>query len=128
MPNEEIKFSWRARAKSFGYAWAGVKSLLQTEHNAWIHLALTIVALLLGWLLHISRLEYAALFIVMALVWICEIFNTCIEKTMDFLSHEHHPQIKLIKDMAAAAVLIMAVVAVLVGCLIFVPRIVALLQ
>ena len=122
MPNNENRFSWVARAKSFGYAWSGLRSLLRTEHNTWIHLALTSVALIFGILLHISRSEFVVLLIVMALVWITEIFNTCIEKVMDFVSPEYHPKVKVIKDMAAAAVLIMAIVAVIAGGLIFIPK------
>ena len=58
----------------------------------------------------------------MAMVWMAELFNTAIEKTMDFISKEAHPQIKLVKDLAAAAVLIAAIAAVLVGALIFIPK------
>ena len=122
MPNNETRFSWQARAKSFGYAWAGIRSLLRTEHNTWIHLVLTIVVLLSGIAFRISRFEFIALLVVMALVWITEIFNTCIEKTMDFISPEYHPQVKVIKDIAAGAVLIMAIVAVIVGACIFIPK------
>lgn len=122
MPNNENRFSWGARAKSFGYAWSGLRIVLQKEHNTWIHLALTLLAVLFGILLHISRVEWMALLIVMALVWITEILNTCIEKIMDFVHPEYHPKVKIIKDMAAAAVLIMAIVAVIVGGLIFIPK------
>jgi diacylglycerol kinase len=124
MPNNETRFSWNARAKSFGYAWSGIRALLRTEHNSRIHLAFTVIAMLLGILLKISRFEFITLVIVMALVWICEIFNTCVEKTMDFISLEKHPQIKLVKDLAAAAVLIMAITAIIVGCLIFIPKLI----
>ena len=122
MPNNENRFSWGARAKSFEYAWSGLRIVLQKEHNTWIHLALTLLAVLFGILLHISRVEWMALLIVMALVWITEILNTCIEKIMDFVHPEYHPKVKIIKDMAAAAVLIMAIVAVIVGGLIFIPK------
>lgn len=124
MPNNENRFSWGARAKSFGYAWSGLKIVFQKEHNTWIHLVLTLAALLLGILLRISRWEFMVLLIVMGLVWVTEILNTCIEKVMDFVSPEYHPKVKVIKDMAAAAVLIMAIVAVIVGCLIFIPKLV----
>jgi diacylglycerol kinase len=117
------KFSWRERGNSFGYAWQGLKALLRTEHNAHIHLVLTIVVMVLGFLLHISRLEFIILIIVMAMVWVTEILNTALEKTMDFISTEKHPQIKLVKDLAAAAVLLTAVAAFIVGCLIFIPKI-----
>jgi diacylglycerol kinase len=60
--------------------------------------------------------------IVIGLVWVTEILNTCIEKAMDVITIEHHPQIKIIKDLAAGAVLIAALVAVIVGSFIFIPK------
>ena len=123
MPNYPTSFSWKARLKSFTYAWAGLKQLFSTEHNSWLHLGVTLLVAVLGFVFHISNYEWIAVLIVMALVWMAELFNTCLEKTMDFLSGEIHPQIKIIKDMAAAAVLITALMAVVVGCLIFLPKI-----
>lgn len=117
------KFSFADRFKSFAYAWAGMKAVLKTEHNTWIHLCLSIVSIALGFVLNISRGEFLALIIVIAMVWVTELFNTCFEKTMDLINVEKHPQIKLIKDMAAAAVLISAIAAVIVGALIFIPKI-----
>lgn len=116
------KFSFQERFKSFSYAWDGLKAVLRTEHNTWIHLTLTLLAIVGGVLLKISRYDWLALIIVIGFVWTAELFNTCLEKTMDFLSKEKHPQIKLIKDMAAAAVLIASLAAVLVGCLVFIPK------
>jgi diacylglycerol kinase len=116
------KFSFKDRLKSFSYAWDGIKAVLKTEHNTWIHLLLTTLAIAAGFLLKIERVEWMALLIVISFVWMAELFNTCLEKVMDFLSLENHPQIKLIKDMAAAAVLIASLVAVVVGCLIFIPK------
>lgn len=118
----EKKFSWKQRGNSFTYAWQGIKSALKTEHNTWIHLALTILAILLGFILKISAGEFIALIIVTTMVWTAEIFNTAIEKTMDFISEEKHPQIKLVKDLAAAAVLIAALAALAVGAIIFIPK------
>lgn len=118
------KFSLSDRLKSFGYAWSGIKAVLRTEHNTWIHLTLTILAIAFGIILSINLWEWMALVIVVALVWMAELFNTCIEKIMDFLSAERHPKIKLIKDMAAAAVLITSIAAVIVGCLIFIPKLI----
>lgn len=119
---EQRKFSWKERGNSFTYAWDGIKAVLRTEHNTWIHLALTVVALALGFILHISAAEFTGLIIVMTMVWTAEIFNTAIEKTMDFISKEKHPQIKLVKDLAAAAVLITALSAIVVGAIIFIPK------
>ena len=119
---EPKKFSWKERDNSFTYAWAGIKAVFRTEHNTWIHLVLTCMAMVIGLVLKISPGEFIALIIVMTMVWTAEIFNTPIEKTMDFISREKHPQIKLVKDLAAAAVLITAVSAMIVGAIIFIPK------
>jgi diacylglycerol kinase len=127
MPNYESRFSWKARLKSFSYAGDGFRALFRTEHNAWIHFTLTVAAGAAGVVLGISKEEWLALIIVFGLVWMAELFNTCLEKVMDFLTEERHPQIKIIKDLAAAAVLTAAIVAFLVGLLIFIPRLLDML-
>jgi diacylglycerol kinase len=116
-------FSMAHRLKSFSYAWAGIKALLRTEHNARIHLAFTVCAIILSMLFKLTMPEITLLIIVVAMVWIAELFNTCFEKLMDFLSAEIHPQVKLIKDMAAAAVLVASFAAFTVGAIIFIPKI-----
>ncbi len=116
-------FSLVNRFKSFTYAWSGIKELLKSEHNSWVHLFLTITAVILGFIVNIAIGEWIALIICMAMVWAAEIFNTCIEKFLDFISTENHPQIKLIKDMAAGAVLIASLAALIVGAIIFIPKI-----
>ena len=100
--------------------------MFQSEHNTIIHLVLTVIAVVAGFMLSISRIEWIALIIVIAMVWTAELFNTAIEKTMDFITKERLLQIKLIKDVAAAAVLITAIAAVVVGLLIFIPKIISL--
>ena len=117
------KFSWRKRGNSFGFAIQGLKALFRTEHNAWIHGGLTVVAVLLSLLLQITKIEFLILLLAMTLVWVTEILNTALEKTMDFISTEKHPQIKLVKDLAAAAVLITAIAALTAGVIIFLPKI-----
>jgi diacylglycerol kinase len=120
---EGRRFSWKERGNSFSYAWQGIKGLLRTEHNSWIHLGLTLLVIILAIYYRISRSECIFLIIVTAIVWAAELFNTALEKSMDFISRENHPQIKLIKDLAAAAVLISALAALAVGAIIFVPKI-----
>ena len=115
-------FSTKDRLRSFVYAWDGIKALYQTEHNLYIHTALTVIAFMLAWVLSIPAVEWIALVIVMGMVWVAEIFNTVIEKIMDFITTEKHPLVKKIKDMAAAAVLITAITALIVGALIFIPK------
>jgi diacylglycerol kinase (ATP) len=116
--------SWKKRAASFSYAWKGIKVFFQTEHNAWIHGFLTLAALCMSVVLNVSKTEFILLLFVITLVWTMEIINTAIEKAMDFISLEKHPQIKLVKDLAAAAVLVSAVAAFVTGILIFLPKLV----
>lgn len=115
-------FSWKERASSFGFAINGIIALFRTEHNAWIHGGLTIAALFLSFLLKISKTEFIVLLLAITLVWMAEIINTAIEKSMDFISTEKHPQIGLVKDLSAAAVLISAVAAFVIGTIIFLPK------
>lgn len=120
-------FSTRQRLRSFVYAAVGLRAVLRTEHNTWIHLAFTIIVAVLAALLRISKWEWMVLTIVFAQVWIAEIFNTVFEKLADLYTREQHPQIKIIKDMAAGAVLLSAIAAFLVGSIIFLPKLFALL-
>jgi diacylglycerol kinase (ATP) len=119
-------FSWKARLKSFVYAWEGIVSFFRKEHNAQIHLAATVLVLVLSVTLGVNKWEAIAVVFSVAFVWIAEMFNTAIEKAMDFISVEKHPQIKLIKDIAAGAVLIAAIASVIVGCFIFIPKLLVL--
>ena len=121
-------FSWKARFKSFRYAWDGIKALLKTEHNAWIHLGATIAVVLLSIEFSITSTEAIALIIAIALVWMAELFNTAIEKSIDFVSTEIHPQIRIIKDLSAAAVFITAIAAACIGLIIFIPKIIIYVQ
>ncbi|AEA44362.1 diacylglycerol kinase family protein [Fluviicola taffensis] len=116
-------FSISARIKSFKYAFAGLKILFIEEHNARIHLVSALIAIILGVVLKISLNEWIVLVIVMGLVFICELINTSLEAMADFASPEKHPQIKKVKDLAAASVLIGALVALVVGIIIFCPKI-----
>lgn len=131
-PNENLfdsnasSFSWKARLKSFVYAWEGIVSFFRWEHNAQIHLGVTFLVLVLSVTLRVNKWEAIAVVFSIALVWIAEMFNTAIEKTIDFISTEKHPQIKLVKDIAAGAVLIAAIAAVIVGCFIFIPKLMTL--
>jgi len=125
MTNE--KFSLRARANSFGYAFKGIRNLLRYEHNATIHLVATVLIIIAGAWLKLHRWEWVVIVMAMGFVWVTEILNTCIERIMDFISTEQDPKIGVIKDLAAAAVLFAALTAVVAGAIIFIPKIIALL-
>ncbi len=123
MDSDNVGFSWHARIRSFSYSFSGLVQLLKNEHNARIHLVLTLITVMLSIIYNVNSLELVALLIVVAIVWIAELFNTCIEKTVDFITTERLPAIKLIKDMASAAVLISLICAYITGCIIFIPKI-----
>jgi diacylglycerol kinase (ATP) len=120
---ESQRFSIRSRIKSFSYAGAGIVQFLRGEHNAWIHLAATIVVAIAAVVMKVSRMEAVALVSVTGLVWVAEMLNTCLERTADLISPDEHPEIKFIKDLAAGAVLIAAISAVITGLIIFIPKV-----
>lgn len=121
MPTQ--KFSLRSRIKSFAYAGAGIGQFLRREHNARIHLAATILVAVAAIVYKVSHMETVALVSVIGLVWVTEMLNTCLERMADLLTKEEHPEIKFIKDLAAGAVLVAALAAVIIGTVIFIPRI-----
>lgn len=120
IPNK--KFSSKARLKSFYFAFQGLKLFFKTQHNAWIHAVSAIIVIVLGFLLKINSAEWCWLIVAISTVFITEMLNTAIEFLCDFVSPEIHPQIKKIKDVSAAAVLIAALAAVAIGMIIFLPK------
>ncbi len=119
------KFSLKKRAHSFKYAWAGMVTLLREEHNARIHLFFALIALLLSWFLRISPTEWLFVLGAIALVFVTELLNSAIEKLADFVSPEKHSLIKKVKDFGAAAVLIAALNAFIIGLVIFLPKLIS---
>lgn len=115
-------FTISDRIKSIGFALEGLATMLRTQHNAWVHLAATIAVAAIGLLIGISAGEWIALVLAIAIVWLAEGLNTAFELLCDVTSPQFHPLVKQAKDVAAAAVLIAAVAAVIVGALIFVPH------
>ncbi|MDE6227803.1 MAG: diacylglycerol kinase family protein [Muribaculaceae bacterium] len=126
--NEKEQFSWRKRGKSFRYAGHGLKVLIAFEHNARIHLVAAGVALALGWLLRISSLEWCLIVICITSVLSAEAVNSAIEALADRITTDHDPFIGRAKDLAAAAVLLLATGAVVVGLIIFLPKILSLIS
>jgi diacylglycerol kinase (ATP) len=116
------QFSVQSRVRSFRFAGQGIVSFLRKEHNAWLHFIATVGVITLGALTGISSGEWMAILLSIGLVWVAEMFNTCIEKLIDFIAPGHHQQIKFIKDVAAGAVLIAAMVALAIGLIIFIPN------
>ncbi len=123
---EKKDFSLRERGKSFHYAWQGIKFLWRDEHNFRIHAAVSACVILAGWLLEISIGEWLAVVFSVGIVMTAEAFNSALEGVADFISPDYDVRIKRIKDLSAAAVLLTAIMAAVVGCFIFIPKIIAL--
>ncbi len=117
----------RKRISSFGYAFKGIAELIRSEPNAKIHLAATLIAVIAGFLLQISWYEWCIILILIALVWAAEAFNTVIEKIIDYHFKEYHETARIAKDISAGAVLICSITALIVGLIIFLPRILLLI-
>ncbi|HRN67213.1 MAG TPA: diacylglycerol kinase family protein [Promineifilum sp.] len=115
------RFDWRRRLKSFIYAFEGWRHVLLTQHNAWIHAAISIVVFALAIWLQLSRVEWSILILTIMVVWMAEFFNTAIEAVVDMTAPEYRPLAKVAKDVAAAAVLVGALGAVIIGLLIMGP-------
>jgi diacylglycerol kinase len=107
------------RISSFACAIRGAAFLIRSQPHARIHLTATVVVFALGWVINLQRLEWCLLIIAVMLVWVAEGMNTALEAIADAVHPDHHPLIGRAKDVAAAAVLIAAVGAVLIGILIF---------
>ena len=101
--------------------------MLQEEHNSRIHLIAACLAVILGWWLKISLLEWALLSVAIGSVFSSELFNSALENFADYISPEKQERIGKIKDLSAAAVLVSAIAAFAIGCLIFLPKILAIL-
>jgi diacylglycerol kinase len=116
----------RRIARSFGYAFEGLATLLRTQPNFWIHLLAAGVALGLGVVLRLSPGELVAIVLASALVLVVESVNTALETLCDLVSVEYHPLVKRAKDVSAAAVLLAAAAAIGVAILLFGPRLASL--
>lgn len=122
----EKKFSILARLRSFKYAFRGFVHLFRNEHNAWIHMLAAITVVIMGFSFRISADEWILIIIAIGIVFITELINTSIENLVDLLHPDKSPKAGKIKDLAAAAVLVSAIVAAIIGLIIFLPKIISL--
>ena len=112
------------RFNSFKFAIAGLFQLFRSEANAKIHLSLAILAILAGLYFSISPIEWCIVVLCIVLVISAEAFNTAIEALTDLVSPDYHDLAKTTKDVAAAAVLLIAIGAAIAGGIIFIPKII----
>ena len=110
-----------SRIRSFRYAFEGWWYVLRTQHNAWIHAVISLAVIALAFWLRLPRRDWAILILAMMAVWMAEFMNTALEAVVDMSMPEPHPLAKTAKDVSAAAVLVGACGAALIGLLILGP-------
>jgi diacylglycerol kinase (ATP) len=123
-----MAFNFRERAYSFRHAIRGIVIVIRTQPNAWIHLVATIAVIIAGKLLNVSRGEWLALVVAIGLVWTAEALNTAIEFLADEISLERRDRLGYAKDAGAGAVLLAAILAAIIGLIVFVPHLLALAE
>jgi len=120
---KQDRFSLKDRFESFKFAVNGLCSLFENEHNSRIHLLAAIIAIAMGIILKINNIEWSLLVIVIGVVFLSELLNSSLESLADIINPEWNENIRKAKDYAAAAVLISAIISVIVGGIIFIPKI-----
>jgi diacylglycerol kinase (ATP) len=120
--------SLKKRVQSFGFAIKGLQTLFVTQANARVHALAIVVVTALGFYFNINKNEWCSVVLAFSLVLSAEALNTAIEFVVDLVSPQYHPLAGKAKDVAAAAVLITAMGAVIVGLIIFLPKILIFFQ
>ena len=108
---------------SFGYAFEGILTGIRKERNMRIHTAAMILVVFFGTVLGLSATEWCICLVLFGLVMALELVNTAVEAVVDLVTEERKPLAKIAKDTAAGAVLIAAIMAAVIGCIIFLPKI-----
>ncbi len=121
---KEIK-AWREGkySEKFSNAFRGMYIAFKVTRHAFIHVIATLIVVVLGFYFKISSFEWIALVFAIGFVLVSEVFNTAIEIDMDLTSPEYHPYARDTKDVAAGAVLLSSFVAIVVGLIVFLPKI-----
>jgi len=104
---------------SFKYAVSGILHCLKTERNMKIHFAAAVVVMFLSYFLRLSRLEFGLVVFAIGLVLAAEMFNSIVETVLDIITEEYDPRIKVVKDVAAGAVLVAVITSVIIGVTVF---------
>ena len=125
MDSPKEKKAWRKvkYSQAFLNAFRGLYVVLKTTRNIFVHILAAMLAVIFGFYYHVSNLEWLALVFAIGFVFVSETFNTAIEIDIDLTSPEYHPYARDTKDVAAAAVLLSSIVAVIIGLIIFLPKI-----
>ena len=125
--SEKKRFSLVARLKSSDHALRGLGIFIRTAHHLWVEIFFIILGIYLGFVLHLSNIEWVLVALSFGLIVIAEAFNTAIEIDIDLTSPNYHPYARDTKDVAAGAVSLSIIVAGIMGLLIYLPKLISLL-
>ena len=114
--------------KSFGYAFKGIDDVIKHEPNMKIHVVVAILVVIMAFILKVSIIEWIILVLLIGAVLAAETINTTIENLVDMYTKEYDEKAKIVKDTAAGAVLILAITSAIIGLIIFIPKIIYLLE
>ena len=112
----------KGRIKSFKYALKGMWLLIITEHSIMVQMAIAVIVMFFGWWFRISSIEWILQFLAIGLVLVAESMNTAIEKICDFIHPDYDKRIGFIKDISAGSVSFAAIAAVIIGLIIYLPK------
>lgn len=118
---DKQKNGWSRLINSFSYALQGLREAFFSERNLQIHFFFSVIVIFCGFLFHITKVEWLIVLLLFGGMFSIEMLNTSIEKVVDLITDEYHPLAKKAKDIAAGAVLIYAIIAIIVGLIIFLP-------
>lgn len=116
-----MQYDFKKQLRSFGYAWKGIRCCVGKEQNLSFHLIVTVLTIIAGFLLDITRTDWMIVILCIGVVIAAELFNTAIEKLVDLVSPERHPIAGQVKDIATGAVLVCAATAAIIGLVVFIP-------
>lgn len=114
--------------KSFGYAFKGIDDVIGHEPNMKIHVVVAILVVIMAIILKVSIIEWIILVLLIGAVLAAETINTTIENLVDMYTKEYDEKAKIVKDTAAGTVLILAITSAIIGLIIFIPKIIYLLE
>jgi diacylglycerol kinase (ATP) len=114
------------RLRSLKFAFKGIWILITTEDSIKVQLFFTVIAIVFGFVFNISNTEWMLQFLIIALVLVAETVNTAIEKIADFIHPDYHEKIGIIKDVAAGAPTFAAIISLIIGSIIYIPKIITL--
>lgn len=112
----------KKKSIGFSYALAGLAEVIKSERNFQIHIVAAVLVCMLGFIVELSKVEWMIILLVIGIVLVAETTNSAIEMLIDYLRPEIHSSAKVIKDMAAGAVLLSACLAFIIGCIVFIPK------